>query len=83
MSTRGRLNVVFQRPLGGDALRLKVVVVAPDGIERIDLTVGQQSQLFDEGQLIFGLIDFASEEGRPGSMSTSIVEHLKGIPRGT
>jgi len=61
---------------------LEVVVVALDGIDRIDLSVGQHSQLFDEGQLVFGVVDFASEESRSGSMPTSIMKHLKGVPRG-
>jgi len=62
---------------------LEVVVIAPDGIDGIDLTVGQKPQLFDESQLIFGVVDFATEERRPGSMATSVMQHLKGISRGT
>jgi hypothetical protein len=48
-------------------------VISPNRFARLNLAIGQQAQIAHEGELVFGQIDFPTEQGCSGAMFPRIM----------
>lgn len=72
-------EVVSQRPMRPQALLLESIVVRPHGVVRIGVPIGDEAEVFDKGELVFGCIDLAAKQSDPRAVAPRIGQELKGV----
>src|SRR5205814_515489 len=75
----GEFEVFFEGQFGFDVFGLEDGVIGANGFFGRNSAFGDQAEHFDEGELVFGVVDLAAKQGDARAVPLRVVNQFEGI----